>query len=468
MRKNQLLPACGLFIAIAALFFWPGSSSAITGRIRINQHGSVTKHRLETLFFNAPNGMDFEMKISNNVTFDDAVWEKYVTNKQWRLPFGNGTHTVYVKFKSRTGNVTKIFSDSIIMAVPENRFVDFDINNGAESTNSRKVTLTFEYSDGVELFAIGNSSDLRGVDYDFVTPAREWTLTEGAGDKTVFVEFKDGNGVTEMISQTIEYTGRDPELKGGQVVRAQNSPAYYVGYDGKLHPFPNMATFHSWHFDFEAVEIISPTLLKQYQIGSPVCAKPGSWLLKFKGVSRTYAPEPGCHLKPLRSEAEATVLYGENWKERIVTLPFLDSNFYIVRGLSAAKASEGVSDGDHDGVPRNVEGTHGSNDALEDTDGDGLSDYEEIYFWKTNPTSKDTDNDSYGDGEEIRGGFSPVGSDRLSELPDGTYLYPQGAFDIDDGLFRLINEYDLPADTSLGSHSTAVPNVHKDDDFELL
>lgn len=36
-----------------------------------------------------------------------------------------------------------------------------------------------------------------------------------------------------------------------------------------------------------------------------------------------------------------------------------------------------------------------------DTDGDGLSDYEEIHTWKTNPLRVDSDGDSFNDFEEI-------------------------------------------------------------------
>jgi len=36
-----------------------------------------------------------------------------------------------------------------------------------------------------------------------------------------------------------------------------------------------------------------------------------------------------------------------------------------------------------------------------DTDGDGISDYEEINTWKTNPLRVDSDGDSFSDLEEI-------------------------------------------------------------------
>ncbi len=44
----------------------------------------------------------------------------------------------------------------------------------------------------------------------------------------------------------------------------------------------------------------------------------------------------------------------------------------------------------------------------QDTDKDGLSDYDEMYIYKTSPYLPDTDSDGYLDKEEIDGGFDPL------------------------------------------------------------
>ena len=48
-----------------------------------------------------------------------------------------------------------------------------------------------------------------------------------------------------------------------------------------------------------------------------------------------------------------------------------------------------------------------------DSDGDGLTDYEEIHIYGTNPLVTDTDGDGYPDGEEVRAGYNPLGEGRL-------------------------------------------------------
>jgi hypothetical protein len=51
---------------------------------------------------------------------------------------------------------------------------------------------------------------------------------------------------------------------------------------------------------------------------------------------------------------------------------------------------------------------------LQDTDGDGLSDAEEINIG-TDPDDKDTDNDGYTDKEELDTGYNPLGLGRLKD-----------------------------------------------------
>ena len=56
-----------------------------------------------------------DMMISNNSDFSGASWETYATSKSWALTTGDGTKTVYAKFKSSTGDVSSIVSDSITL-----------------------------------------------------------------------------------------------------------------------------------------------------------------------------------------------------------------------------------------------------------------------------------------------------------------------------------------------------------------
>jgi outer membrane protein OmpA-like peptidoglycan-associated protein len=73
-------------------------------------------------------------------------------------------------------------------------------------------------------------------------------------------------------------------------------------------------------------------------------------------------------------------------------------NFYL--GITAA--SGGNPDPDNDGLSNDVEKQLGTDPNKADTDGDGLSDGDEVNVYKTNPLKADSDGDGLNDGDEIK------------------------------------------------------------------
>lgn len=78
-----------------------------------------------------------------------------------------------------------------------------------------------------------------------------------------------------------------------------------------------------------------------------------------------------------------------------------------------------VVDSDKDGLDDVREKELGTDPYNADTDGDGLSDGDEVIIWKTNPLNPDTDGDSYKDGDEVRNGYNPLGPGKLFNVPAG-------------------------------------------------
>ena len=69
---------------------------------------------------------------------------------------------------------------------------------------------------------------------------------------------------------------------------------------------------------------------------------------------------------------------------------------------------DGNEDYDSDGIVNSVEiNKYKTNPILKDSDGDNLNDYEEIFEYKTNPLKEDSDNDNASDKWEIDNGFNP-------------------------------------------------------------
>lgn len=74
-------------------------------------------------------------------------------------------------------------------------------------------------------------------------------------------------------------------------------------------------------------------------------------------------------------------------------------------------------DADGDGLDYAREQALGTDPYNWDTDGDGLSDYDEVAIWKTDPLNADTDGDTYKDGDEVKNGYNPAGPGKIFEPP---------------------------------------------------
>lgn len=408
-----------------AFLLTPGADAATNKEIIINSNSIRTSVRDVTLFFDPPAGTT-EMMISNDVSFPDAPWKKYKKTIEWKLSVGKGVKTVYVRFRDAKDKESKIFKDTIELIVPKNIDVEVDINDEDEKTTSRNVTLDIEYSSGVEKIFISNTPNF--TVFDSYAPAEEipWVLSNGSGKKTVYVQFLDANGDTKTISDSILYTEPPGTLPSGSLIRSSDSSLYYLGFDGKIHPFLHSSVFHSWYTDMESVDIrqISAVALKQYSVGKPVCIRGGTWLVRFQNFPQLYAAETGCRLFPLRSEVEAQILYGKNWEDRVITLSNLESGTYSTFDRGIHDPDKDVIDVDRDGLDEETEEVYGTSDKLPDTDGDGLSDLEEVFAWLTDPTLVDSDSDGTHDMQDVIDTYiSTHGNDLdLSEM----YSYPSG------------------------------------------
>ena len=73
-------------------------------------------------------------------------------------------------------------------------------------------------------------------------------------------------------------------------------------------------------------------------------------------------------------------------------------------------------DDDRDGLTNAEEAKLGTNPEVADTDGDGLSDYEEVKIYHTDPLKADTDGDGFKDGDEVKNGYNPLGSGKLLDI----------------------------------------------------
>jgi hypothetical protein len=112
-----------------------------------------------------------------------------------------------------------------------------------------------------------------------------------------------------------------------------------------------------------------------------------------------------------------------------------------------------TSDYDQDGITDVNEPGFGTDFLLSDTDGDGVSDGDEVYVYLSNPLLTDSDSDGIPDGEEVTAGLSPTdpsdvlgdidgdGLDNLTEFTIGTSI---NGVDTDGDTLSDFVEYSSP------------------------
>ena len=84
-----------------------------TGNVLINYGHAYVETPWVTLSLRADPDVT-HMMVANSADFAGASWEPFAATKSWRLaPDASGFATVYVKFRDRAGNVSRIYHDSI-------------------------------------------------------------------------------------------------------------------------------------------------------------------------------------------------------------------------------------------------------------------------------------------------------------------------------------------------------------------
>lgn len=105
------------------------------------------------------------------------------------------------------------------------------------------------------------------------------------------------------------------------------------------------------------------------------------------------------------------------------------------------------SDNDKDGLSNKEELELGTDPNSADTDGDGLSDYDEINKHSTDPLKADSDGDTLNDGDEIAIGLDPNDPETFG-VPDAEYKVKQ-MISADSEVMERVNTEDSPYELSL-------------------
>lgn len=127
---------------------------------------------------------------------------------------------------------------------------------------------------------------------------------------------------------------------------------------------------------------------------------------------------------PLKPDTDGDGL--TDWEE----LNWLDYN-PLAKDTDGNGTPDGDEDADGDGLTNILEGNYNSNMILADTDHDGLNDYDEVYSVGTLPDNPDTDGDGVDDGTEVRIGSDPLRAETVFATVVSTDIIASGKGSVD-------------------------------------
>ncbi|MFB6182056.1 MAG: hypothetical protein ABEJ24_04120 [Candidatus Magasanikbacteria bacterium] len=407
-------------------------------QIKLDDGAKYTSDREVEIELIPPNDA-VQMRIANGNSTIDSEWRNLEREFFWELEDEFGTQKVSVQFKEEDGGVSSLFHDEIYYR----KKPSFKINQGANSTESRLVTLNITLPKGYNYYQVSNNRNFSTSRKIKNKKKIKWVLSTEGFYSSVFVKFTDKDLTdTKIVEQTIDLNA-PYDMPSGSVVTNQNYgwQPYYLGFDRKLHPFPSTAVFHSWYEDFSKVKTVKKGKLSKFPIGRKVCMKAGTWLVKMESP-KIYMPQYGCKLRPIRSKVEANLAYGKNWNKRIVKLDSenLNTTPYFKSNFSAAKPAKGKYDKDQDGVIASRELNYSTSDQKVDSDNDGLTDFEEIYIFNTSPTKADSNNNGISDSGDILAKNSPIFTNQKLKLDNNYFLPPTGLIQQQGFFYRSFGE----------------------------
>jgi hypothetical protein len=110
----------------------------------------------------------------------------------------------------------------------------------------------------------------------------------------------------------------------------------------------------------------------------------------------------------------------------------IPDDWKVAHGLDPNDPYLAMEDPDHDGLTNLEEYQYGTDPNNPDTDGDGLSDGDEVHVYRTNPLLWDTDGDGISDGVEVKTGSDPL------DIHSFNLAAALSSITVSPGSFRLI------------------------------
>ena len=175
----------------------------VLNSVSINSGAATTNAAIVNIGFNYT-GNPTHYMISENLYFEGASWIDFIENPNFTLSNGWGEKTVYAKLKNISEETTYV-SDTIELVDANALYLNSVIlNSGNVETGSNIVEVTLNITGTATQYRIGETADLSALSWvDIPSGTLNFTLSEGYGSKTVYVQIKNDTNVSEVQNDSI-------------------------------------------------------------------------------------------------------------------------------------------------------------------------------------------------------------------------------------------------------------------------
>ena len=168
----------------------------------------------------------------------DFTMEKWVAFKShlisYPLSAGQGKKTVYVRFKTSSGEISPVYSDDITVDTekPTDISIEVDIEGEYVKDPSLEVVVLVS-AKGAKYMQLSNSRQFNNKKWMLYKEDVDWKLAEGPdGPREIFIRFTDvAQNDTKIISTKV-YIDREPPVRGSVVINRGDK--YSIQQDKKV------------------------------------------------------------------------------------------------------------------------------------------------------------------------------------------------------------------------------------------
>ena len=300
---------------------------------------------------------------------------------------GPGTYTVYYQLFFNGHPVTNVFStaiDTLDVSGPSRT-----IYYGLKIINQTSTTYIHSYDRGELISPVEVGRGWLTNDSSFIADTTVPSRTIYYGVKTYYVS-NNTTSTKYFYSYNSRELGFPVEVgKGWLTSRSAftadtTAPSRTIYYGVKTYYVSNNTTSTKYFYSYNSNEL-----------SFPIEAGRGWLTSRSAFTADTTVPSRTIYY------GEKTYIFG-NWTTTRSLLSYRSDQLSnpIERGqgwLESISQTSDTSDLDNDGLFTKIEQFLGTSDSLEDTDNDGLSDYDEFKIYQTDPLNWDTDSDLLSD-----------------------------------------------------------------------